>query len=132
MQLYFAINGFALPDDAALVGYRGVTAGLIGCIFQQNVVSLTVRTYVEAERPSRQYRPLRKMGIRECGAFWAAKCIRRPLNISLATSTSHLANVPCMDLYTYSAVLMARNVLTAALRLACSLSEDCAGAVCPR
>jgi hypothetical protein len=56
----------SVPINMAGIRFRCITAGFVGLIFQQNVVSLTVRTYVEPERSSRQFfGPLRKMRIRE-------------------------------------------------------------------
>src|SRR5882762_717702 len=59
-----AVDYFALPNQAALIADDSITTVFVGSIFQQNIISLAVRRYVETDRPSRQdLRCLRKMHV---------------------------------------------------------------------
>jgi hypothetical protein len=115
----------SVPINMAGIRFRCIPQAL--SVLSSNRTSYplpSVLTLSRSVHPGNFSGRFEKCAFASCGSFDATKYINRPLNSLLTASTSQLAYMPCMDLYSYSTVLIARNVLTATLRLA--------RAVCPR
>jgi hypothetical protein len=136
------VNYFALPNQAALIADDRITTLFVGFIFQQNVISLAVRCHVETDRPSRQdLRRLRKTHVptlRHVLYSLFLLLVRRVegLKDEMILTTKNLAgekHIPTGKGSVFESVSVFTRVDGAQrIRLACSSSEDCAEAPCPR